>query len=216
MSSPLTLWQEFALVALTVVSFLYAGVFRVWSGRGLGADSVFAVAIAALVTVVTVPSVFDKAGAQIVEWSPLPEALDAADARTAELAALPSRLIEGALERLGFGPKAPPGSDDVEAASGASPPDAPDVAYVPGGETGWLTSQVRPSVEGLVALLVRVASAAMATLFLLLAILLRVVTGLARRLRQIGDRLEALEASKASQAIAVPERIERPPDLQRA
>lgn len=192
MSSPLSLWQEFALVGLAVVSFFYAGVFRVWSGRGIGADGVFALAIAALVTVVTVPSVFDTAGARIVEWSPLPEALDAADARTAELAALPGRLIEGALERLGFGPKEAPDRDDVEAAPGAAAPDAPD------GEMGWLNSQVRPSVEGLVALLVRVASAAMATLVLLVAILLRVVTGLARRLRRIGERLEALEASKAS------------------
>lgn len=206
MSSPLSLWQEFALVALAVVSFFYAGVFRVWSSRGLGADSVFAVAIAALVTVVTVPSAFDEAGAHIVEWSPLPEALDAADARAAELAALPSRLIERAFERLGFEPEEAPDSDNVEAAPSAAAPHAPD------GETGWLTSQVRPSIEGLVALLVRVASAAIATLALLLATLLRVVTGLARRLRRIGERLEALEASKASQAEAVPEPRKGAPD----
>jgi hypothetical protein len=210
MSSPLSLWQEFALVGLAVVSFFHALVFRVWSGRGIGADGVFALAIAALVTVVTVPSVFDTAGARIVEWSPLPEALDAADARTAELAALPGRLIEGALERLGFGPDTEDAPEvDVEEAPGSASPDAPD------GETGWLAAQIRPSVEGLVALLVRVATAAMATLVLLLAILLRIVTGLARRLRRIGERLEALEASTSSPAEAAPGRGDGPPDLAR-
>ena len=208
MSSPLSLWQEFALVGLAVVSFFYALVFRVWSGRGLAADAVFALAIAALVTVVIVPSVFDTAGAHIVEWSPLPEALDAADARTAELAALPGRLIDGALERLGFGSETEQGSaDEIEQAPAEAGPDVPDA------ETGWLAAQVRPSVEGLVALLVRVATAAVAALVLLLAILLRIVTGLARRLRRIGERLEALEASKAREA---PDPSGEPPHLVQA
>ncbi len=195
MSSPLSFWQEFALVALGVVSFFYALVFRVWSGNGLAADGVFALAIAALVTVVSVPSAFDTAGAHVVEWSPLPKALAEADARTAELAALPGRLIDGALERLGLGPD--PGeepADGVEEEAGAT------AAGGPAPETGWLAARVRPSVDGLVALLLRVAAAALASLVLLLAVLLRIVTSLARRLRRIGERLEALETSSIADA----------------
>ncbi|MEM9177490.1 MAG: hypothetical protein AAGC67_19920 [Myxococcota bacterium] len=195
MSSPLSLsfspWQEAALVGLGLISLCYAVVFRVWSAEALSADAVFALAVAALVTAVAIPSVFDAAGARIVEWSPLPEALGEADTRAAELAALPGRLIDGALERLGFGP------DEVEATPSGTP--APDGAERretgPEAEPGWLSERIRPSVDGLVALLLRVATATTASLVLLLALVLRVTLGLVRRLRRVGERLAALEAA---------------------
>lgn len=192
LSLSLSLWQEIALTALGLLSLSYALLFRVWSGHALGADGVFALAIAALVAAVAVPSVFDTAGSHIVEWSPLPEALGEADARAAELAALPGRLIDGALERLGFAPDA---EEAPETEVGGPPGAAP--AAVEAVEAGWLTARVRPSVDGLVALLLRLATAAIATLVLVLALLLRVVISLARRLRRIGDRLAALETSRA-------------------
>ncbi len=209
MSTPLAPWQELALVALSLLSLFYLVAFRVWSGNALVADGVFGLAIAALVTTVAMPSVFDVAGARVVEWSPLPEALAEADARAADLAALPGRLIDGALVRLGFGgddeevpEDAVAGAVEVVVASGVPAETSEDA------EDGWLTTQVRPSVDGLVALILRVATAGAAVLVLLLALLLRIVLGLARRLRRIGQRLTALEATRDPDASDGPRALE--------
>lgn len=184
MSSPLSLWQEFALIALSLIALSYAVLFRFWSFEALAPDATFAVALGLLVAAIAFPTIFDAAGARIVEWSPLPRTLREADERAAELADLPRRLIDGLRERIGF---------DREAEA----PPAEDAVIEPKtGETGWLSTHVRPSVDGLVALLLRIATATMGGLVLLLALLLRILTGLARRLRRIGGRLEALEASR--------------------
>ena len=187
MSSPLSLWQELALLALGTLSLSYALLFRVWHAQALVADGVFALAVAILFCAIATPTLFEGAGARIVAWSPLPQALGEADERAAALAALPGRLIDSALERLGFDP------DDTDETNSADETSAGTDA--PTAEAGWLTRQVRPSVDGLVALLVRVATGTTATLILVLALLLRITTGLARRLRRIGERLEALETA---------------------
>ena len=186
MSSQLSVWQEFALIALALFALSYAVLFRIWSFEALASDLVFSAALALLVAAIAFPTVFDKAGARIVEWSPLPRTLGEADERAADLAALPGRLIDGLLERIGF-------DRDVEA-----PSEEATAIEAKTGETGWLSTHVRPSVDGLVALLLRIATATIGGLVLVLALLLRIVTGLVRRLRRIGERLEALEASRRS------------------
>ncbi|MGB0620221.1 MAG: hypothetical protein ACPGVZ_12230 [Myxococcota bacterium] len=201
MSSPLSLWQELALLILGLLAVCYALLFRIWQTQALVADGVFALAIAALVLVIAVPSSFDLAGVRLVEWSPLPEALGQADERAAALAALPGRLIDSALARIGFEPDEEETGATPEAHMEAIARDAP--------AQGWLSEQVRPSVDGLVALLVRIATGTTASLVAVLALLLRIVTGLSRRLRRITERLEALEDAEASNPAAkAPDRLE--------
>ena len=156
MSSPLSLWQELALLILGLLALCYALLFRIWQTQALVADGVFALAIAALVLVVAVPSSFDLAGVRLVEGSPLPEALGHADERAAALAALPGRLIDSALARIGFEPDEEEMGATPEAHVEAIARDAP--------AKGWLSEQVRPSVDGLVALLVRIATGTTASL----------------------------------------------------
>ena len=72
MSSPLSLWQELALLILGLLALCYVLLFRIWQTQALVADGVFVLAITALVLVVAVPSSFDLAGVRLVEWSPLP------------------------------------------------------------------------------------------------------------------------------------------------
>ncbi len=194
MSSPWSLWQEFALAALGTLSLLYVLVFRVWTAEALGADGVFVLAVAAAVATVAAPGLFDTGARQVVAWSPLPAALEEADARTRALAELPSRLIDGALARLGFDSDEDGATDDTDAEAVAS--ESADVAT--DADTGPLSTHIRPSVEGLVALLLRVAAGAIAMLTLALAFLLRAVRGLARRLRRTSDRLDRLEAALAT------------------
>lgn len=201
MSSPLSLWQELALLSLGLLALCYALLFRVWQTQALVADGVFALAIAALVLVVAVPSSFDLAGVRLVEWSPLPEALGQADERAAALAALPDRLIDSALARIGFDP------DEEE--TRATPEAHMEAIATPPPAQGWLSAQVRPSVDGLIALLVRIATGTTASLVAVLALLLRIVTSLSRRLRRITERLEALEGAEASNPSAkAPGRLE--------
>ena len=186
-SLSLSLWQEFALLALGLLSLGYAVLFRVWAAEALVADGVFALAVAALVAAIAFPAVFDGPGARIVEWSPLPKTLEDADQRAVDLASLPGRLIDRVLERIGFAGDEEPPADPVTGAE-----------VLEAQEPGWLSAHVRPSVDGLVALLLRVATATTASLVLLVALLLRLTTTLARRLRRIGERLAALEAANAS------------------
>lgn len=194
MSPPLSLWQEFALAALGTLSLLYVLVFRVWTAEALGADLVFALAVAAAVATVAVPSLFDAGARQVVAFSPLPSALEEADARALALADLPGRLIDSALARLGFDSDEDDGTgatDDTSTGiiASESADMATDAAFGP------LSAHIRPSVEGLVALLLRVAAGAITMLTLALAILLRAVRGLARRLRRTRDRLDRLEVA---------------------
>ena len=72
MLSPLSPWQELALLILGLLALCYAFLFRVWQTQALVADGVFALALAALVLVVAVPSPFDLVGARLVALSPLP------------------------------------------------------------------------------------------------------------------------------------------------
>ncbi|MBB83296.1 MAG: hypothetical protein CL931_05730 [Deltaproteobacteria bacterium] len=201
MSSSLSLWQEIALLILGLLALCYALLFRIWQTQALVADGVFVLAITALVLVVAVPSSFDLAGERLVEWSPLPEALGQADERAAALAALPGGLIDSALARIGFDP------DEEE--TGATPETHVEAIETDAPAQGWLSEQVRPSVDSLVALLVRIATGTTASLVAVLALLLRIVTGLSRRLRRITERLEALEGAKASNPSAeAPGRLE--------
>lgn len=194
MSPPLSLWQEFALAALGTLTLLYVLVFRVWTAEALAADLVFGLAVAAAVATVAVPSLFDAGARQVVAWSPLPSALEEADTRALALAELPGRLIDGALARLGFD------SNEDDGAGAAVDTDtgivAGESADIPtDAASGPLSAHIRPSVEGLVALLLRVAAGAITMLTLALAMLLRAVRGLARRLRHTSDRLDRLEAA---------------------
>lgn len=232
MTTPLSLWQELLLLAIAALSTIYVFYFRIWLAVAVGSDVLFALALALTVAAIAIPSLFDDASRRLVDRSPLPEALAEADARVAEIEALPRTLMNRALARFGYGPEVddsdePDRDDDSESASTAkranrSGSDAAKSASAPATEALepiWLekpnvepetesspfVSAVRPSVESLVATILRVASFLCGSFLILTAIAMRSSTTTARRLHQVSERLEGLERAVAEASHAAVE-----------
>jgi len=183
MFSGLALWQEFLLAGLALLSFVYVFYFQIWIALAVGSDLLFAAALSLAVASVAWPGLFDHVAMRIVDESPLPGALESADARVVELENLPGRLIERALESIGYEPEIAP-------------------EPLPPPEPGPFEVRVRPAVDALVALGLRTTSFICSTLLLLLALSLRSSTSSARELRKLSARFEALADETARAAAA--------------
>lgn len=248
-SMSLSMGQSILLSTLAAIALLYVAYFRIWVAIAFASDLLFAVALAAGVTAIVGPGVFDALSRALVERSPLPAALEEADARVAALVALPSELVDRALERLGLEPAPPARASDAgptpaanpsdrhadsdadaypdrlarTPATGATPPPngwdaAPtgairepqspdpipdarplaDPADAPGLLDAPFTRSILPSVEGLVALILRGATFVASGLLLALSLASRASTTTAKRLRALDERIEALEAQRAA------------------
>ena len=174
-ATELSLWQQLLLAALAILSLVYVFYFKIWVTLATGSDLVFVAALAVAIASIAIPTLFDLAAAKLVDRSALPEALLAADAKVAAIEALPSELIEGALAKLGVEP------EEV---------DVPPVEPGP----GPFESRIRPSVEALVAVVLRVSSFLISTLLLLMALSLRSSTSTARALHHLSRRTDELES----------------------
>lgn len=172
--SELSLWQQLLLGGLALLSFVYVFYFKIWVTLAAGSDLVFVAALAVAVASVAVPVLFEITAAGLVDRSALPEALLAADEKVAAVEALPSELIERALAQLGYEPE-----DDIVAELDPGP--------------GPFESRIRPSVEALVAAVLRAASFLTSTLLLLMALALRSSTSTARALQGLSRRTGELE-----------------------
>ena len=176
MTADLSIGQILLLTGVGSITLLYVFYFRIWLAFAIGSDLIFAAALGATLASIAIPAPFQLAARDVVGRSPLPEALAAADARVAELEALPSTLLRGALERLGFEPE-------------------PEVEPPPSGP-GPFVSRVRPSVETLVALVLRGCAFVCAGFLLVTALATRASTTTARRLHALTERIEALEQGR--------------------
>lgn len=179
--SELSGMQSLLLLGLAGLAFLYVFLFRVWLTVAVGADLLFASALAACIASIAVPSVFALGAGQVVGASPLPPVLTSADARLDALEALPGEIVAKALARIGYSPEA----DEVAAAVRAKP--AP----------GRIESSVRPAVESLIAEILRFGTFVGSSFLLLVSLALRSATTTTRQLRAIGLRLDALETDAA-------------------
>lgn len=175
--SDLSLWQQLLLLGLAVMSFVYVFYFKIWVTLAAGSDFVFATALAVAIASVAAPGLFDQASAALVDRSALPEALVAADQKVAAIEALPSTLIDRALAKLGYEP------DSVAST-------ITDENPMP----GPFESRIRPSVEALLAVVLRASSFLASSLLLLMALALRSSTSTARALHILSQRTDALEA----------------------
>jgi hypothetical protein len=175
--SDLSLWQQLLLLGLAVMSFVYVFYFKIWVTLAAGSDLVFATALAVAIASVAAPGLFDQASAALVDRSALPEALVAADQKVAAIEALPSTLIDRALAKLGYEP------DSVTSM-------ITDENPMP----GPFESRIRPSVEALLAVVLRASSFLTSSLLLLMALALRSSTSTARALHTLSQRTDALEA----------------------
>ena len=176
--SELALWQQLLLAGLALISFVYVFYFKIWVTLAAGSDLVFVAALAVAVASIAVPNLFEFAATWLVDRSALPEALLAADAKVAAVEALPGELIERALAKLGVEPEENP---DVETGARTEP------------EPGPFESRIRPSVEALVAVVLRASSFLTSTLLLLMALALRSSTSTAKALQTLGHRMNDLE-----------------------
>ncbi len=173
MLSALALWQELALLALALLSLVYVYYFRIWIAVATGSDLLFSAALGVCVASVATPTAFDAGARRIVEWSPLPAALVEADARVAALERLPRSLIESALERLGYEP-------------------TPESTENPAPTPGPFEARIRPAVESLVGLVLRITSGLGSLFLLMTALALRSSTATARELDKLSTRLDEL------------------------
>ena len=183
--SELSLWQEVLLVGLALISLVYVFYFRIWITIAAGSDLIFVLALAVAVASIALPSIFDQLASGLIDRSALPEALASADAKVAAIEALPSRLVAQALEKLGYDPA--PGEELV-----------PPIEKTP----GPFETRIRPSVDALVATVLRTASFFSATMLLLMALALRSSTSTTRMLQSLAKRTEALEHAGAERASA--------------
>ncbi len=91
----------------------------------------------------------------------------------------------------GITPSAPARSDSIDAIAAIG--DDPLSAEAPPVE-GFFTRSIRPSVEGLVALVLRGSTLVVSGLLLILSLASRASTTTAKRLRTLAERIDALEA----------------------
>jgi len=175
MMPELELWQQVSLFALALISLVYVYYFRIWVALATGSDLLFVAALAVCVASIAIPRVFDEGARRLVDASPLPAALADADTRVADLEALPSRLIDHALEKIGY-------EREV---------DDEDEVLLPV-TAGPFESHVRPAVEALVSLVLRAGSFVCSFFLLLMALALRSSTSTARELDKLSTRVERL------------------------
>lgn len=180
--SDLTFWQQFLLTGLALISFVYIFYFKIWVTLAASSDLVFVLALVVALASVAAPTLFESAANQLVERSALSDALVAADEKVAAIEALPRDLIDRALLKLGYEPEPEdPAADTAEIHAGPGP----------------FESRIRPSIETLVAAVLRVASFVTSTLLLLMALALRSSTSTARALQNLTHRTTALEEQLA-------------------
>ena len=192
MTSQLSLWQELLLLGTGLLSLVYVFYFRIWLALAISSDVLFAISVALVVATIATPSVFDGIAHAVVERSPLPSALEDADARVAAFAALPGEMIDAALAKVGLEP-------DPEVATDSQGLDGRPM------EPGPIVSTLRPPVESLIAVTVRVSTFIGSGFLLLLSLATRASTTTARRLHTLAARVDKLEAHAGSgSAITTP------------
>ncbi len=174
--SELSVWQQLLLAGLAVLSFVYVFYFKIWVTLAAGSDLVFASALAVAITSIAAPGVFGRIATEFVDRSSLPEALISVDEKVAAIEALPGELIDRALAKLGRA-RDPEDASLNESEAGPGPFEA----------------RIRPSVEALVAGVLRVSSFLISTLLLLMALALRSSTSTARALHTLTQRTDDLE-----------------------
>ena len=162
---------------MALIALVYVFYFKIWVAIATASDLVFLVALSVAVASIAAPALFDRASTALVDRSALPAALESADEKVAAIESLPSELIDRALAKLGYEPE--PHNEDL-----------PEPEPTP----GPFESNIRPSVEALVAAVLRAASFLTATVLLLMALALRSSTSTARTLQALTLRTEALEA----------------------
>ena len=192
MTSQLSLWQELLLLGTGLLSLVYVFYFRIWLALAISSDVLFAISVALVVATIATPSLFDGIAHAVVERSPLPSALEDADARVAAFAALPGEMIDAALAKVGLEP-------DPELATDSQGLDGRPM------EPGPIVSTLRPPVESLIAVTVRVSTFIGSGFLLLLSLATRASTTTARRLHTLAARVDELEAHAGSgSAITTP------------
>ena len=192
MTSQLSLWQELLLLGTGLLSLVYVFYFRIWLALAISSDVLFAISVALVVATIATPSLFDGIAHAVVERSPLPSALEDADARVAAFAALPGEMIDAALAKVGFEPDPEVATDSQELDGGPMEP-------------GPIVSTLRPPVESLIAVTVRVSTFIGSGFLLLLSLATRASTTTARRLHTLAARVDELEAHAGSgSAITTP------------
>ena len=192
MTSQLSLWQELLLLGTGLLSLVYVFYFRIWLALAISSDVLFAISVALVVATIATPSLFDGIAHAVVERSPLPSALEDADARVEAFAALPGEMIDAALAKVGLEP-------DPEVATDSQGLDGRPM------EPGPIVSTLRPPVESLIAVTVRVSTFIGSGFLLLLSLATRASTTTARRLHTLAARVDELEAHAGSgSAITTP------------
>ena len=192
MTSQLSLWQELLLLGTGLLSLVYVFYFRIWLALAISSDVLFAISVALVVATIATPSLFDGIAHAVVERSPLPSALEDADARVAAFAALPGEMIDAALAKVGLEP-------DPEVATDSQGLDGKPM------EPGPIVSTLRPPVESLIAVTIRVSTFIGSGFLLLLSLATRASTTTARRLHTLAARVDELEAHAGSgSAITTP------------
>ena len=192
MTSQLSLWQELLLLGTGLLSLVYVFYFRIWLALAISSDVLFAMSVALVVATIATPSLFDGIAHAVVERSPLPSALEDADARVAAFAALPGEMIDAALAKVGLEPDPEVATDSQELDGGPMEP-------------GPIVSTLRPPVESLIAVTIRVSTFIGSGFLLLLSLATRASTTTARRLHTLAARVDELEAHAGSgSAITTP------------
>jgi hypothetical protein len=192
MTSQLSMWQELLLLGTGLLSLVYVFYFRIWLALAISSDVLFAISVALVVATIATPSLFDGIAHAVVERSPLPSALEDADARVAAFAALPGEMIDAALAKVGFEPDPEVATDSQELDGGPMEP-------------GPIVSTLRPPVESLIAVTIRVSTFIGSGFLLLLSLATRASTTTARRLHTLAARVDELEAHAGSgSAITTP------------
>lgn len=190
MTLELSFFQQMLLLGLAALSLIYVFYFRIWLAVAIGSDLLFAFALGLTIAAILAPGPFRGAAEALVDRSPLPAALAGADARVAEIEALPQTLIRRALAKVGYAPEE---EEDSPAQIEAMPIPGPFV------------SSVRPSVDALVASLVRFSSFVCGSFLMLTSLAMRSSTTTARKLREQERRLEVLESLAQSNSSSRPE-----------
>jgi hypothetical protein len=174
----LNFWQQLLLAGLALISFVYVFYFKIWVTLAAGSDLVFVLALGVASASVAAPTLFEAAATRLVERSALSSALVAADQKVTAIEALPRDLIDRALLKLGYEP---------------DPKDSETNAFAENPGLGPFESRIRPSVEALVASVLRAAGFVISTLLLLMALTLRASTSTARALQSLARRTANLE-----------------------
>jgi hypothetical protein len=177
--SELSIWQEIALMGLAALALFYVFIFRVWLTLATGADLLFVAALALCVSSIAFPHLFESGARRVVHASPLPGVLVSMDARIEALEALPGELVARALAKVGYE---------------SEPIEMPMATKV----SGRLEANVRPAVEGLVALLLRFMAFGSSLFVLMICLALRSATTTSRQLQKLGARVDLLEAQLVS------------------